>query len=168
MIRWKSSRGFVAKRLYFTSYWCFAAVWWMANHPMMRSFYSDFLMTFSQSTTQILRVLCARWGARSFARTEGQDSEFLAATRWRDERCLRWHDRWHDRCISKINTMQATFFYVLIYEVLAMMDAECLLVLFYDVPSSKLFSASSDEVCTPFTVFDGWQDKKRLLTNDLL
>ena len=35
-----------------------------------------------------------------------------------------------------------------------MMDVECF-VLFYDVSSSKLFSASSDKVCTPFTVFDG-------------
>ena len=35
---------------------------------------------YNQSTSQILRVLCARRGARSFARTEGQDSEFLAAT----------------------------------------------------------------------------------------
>ena len=87
----KSSRGFVAKRV-FTSYsyfqlcdgwlitpWCALFIpicWW----PFPSRMFSIESVGYNQSTSQILRVLCARRGARSFARTEGQDSEFLAAT----------------------------------------------------------------------------------------
>ena len=63
-----------------------------ANQPMMRPYSTDLSrfvddlcpvnMNVFHSTSlssQILLFLCARLGARSFARTEGPNSEFLAA-----------------------------------------------------------------------------------------